>query len=211
MYYVVEGARDVSVAPRFLGPKYEEKIEDTLRSQIEGHCTEDLGYVVCVLKVLGKDKGRVQDGTGLILVRVKYQAIVFMPHKGMVLDGVVTDVNELGFFVQCGPVKAFVSAGGMPASFSYQRNATVPCWSESRQEAEEEDMMGGGAAGNVGVIKPQSEVRLRLQGVRYDNVQMYAIATIDGDFLGPAESMEEEAGRAKGEDEGIGALQDIQD
>lgn len=180
MYYVAEGTRDISVHPRYLDSRYDEHIEDTLRQQLESHCTQELGYVVCVLKILHREKGRIQDGTGMIVIRIKYQAIVFIPHRGLVLDGVVTDVNELGFFTQCGPLKAFVSAGGMPITYKYQK-ASAEFHSEQKGGAEGEE------AETSTIIHPQSEIRLRLQGVRYDSIRMFAIATIDGDYLGTTE------------------------
>lgn len=46
---------------------------------------------------------------GLIVVPVKYQAIVCKPFRDEVIDGKVTAVNQLGFFAQCGPIRTFVS------------------------------------------------------------------------------------------------------
>lgn len=43
------------------------------------------------------------------MVPVKYQAIVCKPFKDEVVDGNVTAVNQLGFFVESGPIRTFVS------------------------------------------------------------------------------------------------------
>lgn len=88
-----------------------------------------------------------------------------------VLDAVVTDVNKLGFFAQAGPLKAFVSRTSIQPSFVYDNDATNPCYSD----------------GTVS-IKPQTEVRMRIQGIRYDSSSMFAIATVNADYLGAFEN-----------------------
>ncbi|KAF8817730.1 Dna-directed Rna polymerase II RPB7 [Cardiosporidium cionae] len=170
MYFVVEQWKNISVKPNQLGPRYEQCIEEMLRHSVEGQCDATFGYVVCVIRVVHREAGRIQDGTGMIVVSVRYQAIVFKPFKGEVLDGIVTDVNRLGFFVQAGPLKVFVSRSAMPDGYEYNDDASFPCFTDSEV-----------------TIKPQYEVRLRLQGVRFDRSNMFAIGTINADFLGPVD------------------------
>lgn len=87
------------------------------------------------------------------------------------LDAIVTDVNKLGFFAQAGPLKAFVSRNSIHPNFVYDSDSAYPCYSD----------------GTIS-IKPQSEVRMRLQGIKYDNSNLFAIATINADHLGAFES-----------------------
>lgn len=37
-----------------------------------------------------------------------------------VLDAVITDVNKLGLFAQCGPLKVFVSRASLPPTYTFQ-------------------------------------------------------------------------------------------
>lgn len=175
MYFVVELWKNVTVHPRDLGPRYEQCVEDLIRKEVEGKCDNYYGYIICVIRIIHRDKGRIQDGTGLIVVPVKYQAIVFKPFKDEVLDSVVTDVNKLGFFAQAGPLKAFISRSALPGTFEYKDDiySSVPRFSDGEC-----------------TIKPQSEVRIKLQGVRYDQSNIFAIATINNDYLGPMEGNE---------------------
>ena len=53
----------------------------------------------------------VHPGRGHAICTVKYQAIVFMPFQGEVVEGVITTVHMTGLFVQVGPVTVFVMAG----------------------------------------------------------------------------------------------------
>ncbi|BAM38741.1 DNA-directed RNA polymerase II [Theileria orientalis strain Shintoku] len=171
MYFVVEQWKLINLKPSQLGPNYQQNIEEMLRDQVEGHCTAKYGYVVCVIRIVHNDMGRVQDGTAMIVVNVKYQAIVFKPFKDEVLDAIVTDVNKLGFFAQAGPLKAFVSRNSIHPNFVYDNDGAYPCYTD----------------GTIN-IRAQSEVRMRLQGIKYDNANMFAIATINADHLGAFES-----------------------
>ncbi len=40
-------------------------------------------------------KGKVQEGTGFVVFNIKFNAIVFKPFKGEVLDAVVTQVDKV--------------------------------------------------------------------------------------------------------------------
>lgn len=166
MYFVIENWKNVVLKPSQLGPRYQQCIEDMLRSSVEGHCCAKYGYTICVIRVIHTEPGRVQDGTGMIVVRVKYQAIVFKPFKDEVLDAVVTDVNELGFFAEAGPLKIFISRTAMPNYCEYKETVR-PCY------------LCKGLT-----IESQASVRLKLQGVRFDLQNMFAIATINSDYLG---------------------------
>lgn len=66
MYFVVEQWKIINVKPSQLGPSYQQSIEEMLRSQVEGHCSSKYGYVVCVIRIIQNEIGRVQDGTGMI-------------------------------------------------------------------------------------------------------------------------------------------------
>jgi DNA-directed RNA polymerase subunit E'/Rpb7 len=46
---------------------------------------------------------------GDVLFTVKYQAVVFRPFKGEVLDGVVHTISKEGLFINIGPLDGFVS------------------------------------------------------------------------------------------------------
>ena len=66
---------------------------------MEGTCTGQFGYIVCVLDSMNIDvgKGRIIPSTGMAEFEVKYRAVVWKPFKGEVVDAVVTTVNKMGF------------------------------------------------------------------------------------------------------------------
>ena len=53
--------------------------------------------------------GRIQDTTGEIIYKVKFQALVFRPIQGEILDGIVKHVTNECFTIESGPLEAFVS------------------------------------------------------------------------------------------------------
>ncbi|KAH0481885.1 MAG: hypothetical protein KVP17_003761 [Porospora cf. gigantea B] len=166
MYFLVDLWKNISVKPCMLGPHYDQHIENMLRQEVEGQCTGKYGYVLSVVRVLHADKGRVQDGTGMVVVHVKYQAIVLKPFRGEVVDAVVTHVNSIGIFANCGPFRIFVTKTLIPEDFTFQDGI----WTDGEA-----------------TVKPNSEVRLKLQGVKYEGSSMVAVGTINEDYLGPPE------------------------
>ncbi|KAL8433066.1 hypothetical protein Efla_006265 [Eimeria flavescens] len=176
MFFVVERWESVALRPAQLGPEYLSCVEALLRQQVEGKCLQSVGYVVCVIRVLQNMPGRIQDSTGFVVVAAKYQAIVFKPFKEEVLDAVITDVNKLGLFAQCGPLKVFVSRASLASSYTFQ----------AMQEEEAVPSFSDGAV----ALRTGGEIRLKLLGVRFDASQIFAVATINADYLGPVESQD---------------------
>ena len=74
-------------------------LREKLLSDVEGTCTGQFGYIVCVLDSMNIDvgKGRIIPSTGMTEFEVKYRAVVWKPFKGEVVDAVVTTVNKWDF------------------------------------------------------------------------------------------------------------------
>jgi len=68
-----------------------------LLSDVEGTCSGQYGYIICVLDNHKIDigAGKIVPGIGLAEFTVKYQAIIFKPFKGEVVDATVTTVNKV--------------------------------------------------------------------------------------------------------------------
>lgn len=48
--------------------------------------------------------GRVQDTSGDVIFKVKFQALVFRPFRGEVLEGVISEVSNNGIIIESGPL-----------------------------------------------------------------------------------------------------------
>ena len=66
-----------------------------LHGDVEGTCSGRVGFIICVLTVTNISPGKVLPGSGLAEFVVQYQAIVFKPYKGEVVDAIVTSVNQV--------------------------------------------------------------------------------------------------------------------
>lgn len=63
--------------------------------QVEGTCSGIYGFILAVLSVEDMGQGVIREGTGSAVFNVEYRCISFKPHKGEVLDVVVSTVNKV--------------------------------------------------------------------------------------------------------------------
>eukprot|EP00388_Colpodella_angusta_P012922 GDKJ01032595.1.p1 GENE.GDKJ01032595.1~~GDKJ01032595.1.p1 ORF type:complete len:167 (+),score=21.67 GDKJ01032595.1:55-555(+) len=109
MYFLKDMVRIVKVEPMFLGPSFKEHVQRKLKADIEGKCDAS-GYYLCVNEFKDFEKGRCQDGTGMVVLRVWFQALVYQAIPFESVDAIVSQVNTLGLFCQSGPLQIFLSA-----------------------------------------------------------------------------------------------------
>lgn len=69
--------------------------------------------------------GKVKDGSGDVLFDIVYEALVFRPLEGEVLDGVVTDINVDHVQVGVGPLKGVIAKRKLPKGFEYDEKANA--------------------------------------------------------------------------------------
>lgn len=89
----------ISLHPSFFGPNMQTQLNDKLYTDVEGTCSGRFGYIITVVRIHSIGKGKILPGSGLAEFKVKYQAIVFKPFKGEVVDAVVTTVNKVSTIV----------------------------------------------------------------------------------------------------------------
>ncbi len=63
--------------------------------QVEGTCNGKYGFILCVMQSTDVGKGIIREGMGSATFTVKYTCVAFLPHKGEVLDTIVTSVNKV--------------------------------------------------------------------------------------------------------------------
>merc|ERR1712216_585328 len=152
----------LQVKPEYLGPQYHQYISDLLRMKVEGTVVDKAGLVVAVGKSEAVDSGKLQEGTGLVLVPMKYSAMVLQTFKNEVIDTEVVEVNKLGFFSYLGPLRVFVS------------NTCMTNWSYS----EDTDAVGGPAYVNGALrIRKDMAVRVRVIATKQEEAGMYAVGS----------------------------------
>jgi hypothetical protein len=84
----------ITLHPSYLTPNLQNQLINLLHNKVEGSCSGQLGYVIAVLQVLDPGRGKVVDGG--VEFNIHYQAMVYRPFRGEVVDGVVGSVNKVG-------------------------------------------------------------------------------------------------------------------
>ena len=173
MFFHVEMQKDLVMYPRHFGPNIRDLLKEKLVQQVEGSCSGQYGFVVCVTEVSETGKGKIREGGGLATFPIKFSAIVFRPFKGEVFDAVVTIVNKLGFFAQVGPLQVFVSKHLIPSDMKFDASSTPVAYVSDVSDEQPQR------------IAKDSEVRLRVIATRIDASEIFAIGTIKDEYLGP--------------------------
>ncbi|KAF9762448.1 DNA-directed RNA polymerase II subunit RPB7 [Nosema granulosis] len=91
---------------------------------------------------------------GLISFTIKYKALVLKTYKGEVLEATVVEMNKMGIFASAGPLTIFVSNHRIPAEIL-------------------ESSLG-----------KDTVLRLRIIGTRIDSTKIYAVGTLEDEYLG---------------------------
>ncbi|KAK3330416.1 RNA polymerase Rpb7 [Apodospora peruviana] len=167
MFFLHNLERQVTLHPSYFGRNMHELVTTKLVKDVEGTCAGDY-YIIAIMDAFDVSEGRILPGSGLAEFTVGYRAVVWRPYKGEVVDGITDKVNPHGFSVRVGPLEVFTSRIHVPAELQYDANATPPQYTNNA------DM----------VIEVGTHVRLRIMGIRTEVNQLYAIGTINGDFLG---------------------------
>jgi len=153
--------------PSFFGPQMEKFLENKLYADVEGTCSGAYGYIIAVISIIDIGQGVVMSGTGQAEFVTTYRAIVFKPFKGEVVDGIVGEVNKMGFFVEVGPLTVFVSNHLIDPRMKFDPNSNPPSYQYQDQ-----------------VVERDVHVRLKIVGTRVDATEIFAIGTIKEDHLG---------------------------
>jgi len=169
MFFAKELKHTINLHPSYFGPQTDVYLRNKLHSDVEGTCSGRLGYIIAVLGILEIGKGTIQPGTGMAEFIVQYRAIVYRPFKGETVDGVVGNVNKMGFFAEVGPLTVFVSSHLIPPDMKFDPNASPPCFVNSEEQIS---------------IERNAKIRLKIVGTRVDATEIFAIGTIREDYLG---------------------------
>ena len=168
-FFVVTLHRRVHIHPRFFGARLQDMLTQRLVLEVEGTFAGRYGFIVAVLEVSSDiPPGELEEGSGFAVFPLKYQAVVFRPFKGEVLDSVVTKVTQHGFFAESGPLTVFVSHHLVPQDFRYDAHDDL--W-VSRD--------------GIDRIAKKSSVRLRIIGLKIEATEISATGSIKDAFLGP--------------------------
>ncbi|KAF2674489.1 hypothetical protein BT63DRAFT_419776 [Microthyrium microscopicum] len=167
MFFVKELERVFYVHASYLGSGLHNELTKRIHTEIEG-MIEDNYFIVCILEDDKFSEGRTIPGGGHIEYTAYMKALCWQPYKREVVDGVVLNLVESGFFCEIGALVVFVSQEHMPKDMFFETQGAGPQWTNNK------DM----------TIERSSSVRVRLLGVKATMNRLTGIATINEDYLG---------------------------
>ncbi|KAI3385218.1 hypothetical protein SNEBB_001960 [Seison nebaliae] len=172
MFFRILLKHEVLLHPMYFGADILEKVREKLMVEVEGTCSGKFGYIIAVTSIEKIGAGKIQPSRGFVVYPVKYKAIVFRPFKGEVFDGVVTQLNKVGIFVDIGPFQCFISRHNIPPEMDFNCESNPPTY-----KSKEDDTS----------IKQSDVIRVRIIGSRIDATEIAAIGSIMADHLGAFE------------------------
>jgi DNA-directed RNA polymerase II subunit RPB7 len=172
MFFLVRLRHKVKLQPSHFGPGLREKVIAQLIAEFEGKLVED--HLIMAVQTPDQDElpiGKLIHGVGAAEFDIQFTAIVFRVFKGEVVDGVVSQVSKLGFFVEVGPMRVFISKHSIPESYTLVTPIKADQIPNQVEHGNEE-------------IKRGDHVRLRILGLRFDCNEGLVGTGEFGDYLG---------------------------
>lgn len=82
-FFLKELSLTISLHPSYFGPHMRDFLKAKLLADVEGTCSGQYGYIICVLdsNTIDIDKGKVIPGQGFAEFEVKYRAILWRPFR----------------------------------------------------------------------------------------------------------------------------------
>lgn len=108
MFFVHALEHRINLHPSYFTGESERFIRDKLYADVEGTNTGTM-MIVAVINIQDISEPKIIPGTGFAQYDVSYQAVVWRPFRGEVVDGLVTSVVNGGFFVEVAGLNIFVS------------------------------------------------------------------------------------------------------
>ena len=181
MYFLLKMQRKIEMTPKEVTKDMTKALTNKILQKVIGTCSGRYGYIVAVTEMPALETlhGRVMPGSANIEYVVNFTACTFRPFKGETVDGIVRAVNKLGFFVTVAALDIFVSKHLVPDNMHFDKNSNPPAFISS-------------TIGEHLKITVGSEVRLRIIGIRFNLDELFAIGTLQDDYLGVTQDSEKE-------------------
>lgn len=154
MFFLGELSQAIHLPPSEFTSDFNRTVLQKLYKMVESTCTTNNGFIIAVTQIIEIGGGRIAH-TGHAIFNVKFTALLLNPIKDEILDAFVINVNELGIFCEAGPLSIFVSNYHIPVSKQGHKT-----------------------------IRRDMHVRLRIIGFNISSKKMYAIGSINEEFLG---------------------------
>ena len=169
MFFMMLFKKDMIVTPSDLSKNLEKIIKVKLMEQVTGTCNLKYGYFIKVVNINLSNDGLIMEGTGDILFKVEYTAIVMRPLKGEICEGIIDEIlNEGGCFVKVGPMRVHIPKDEMNPKFTLDKMSQ--CYVNEEDNTE---------------MKIGTKVRFRYKDIQLHNNEFKPSGTMKEKYLGP--------------------------
>lgn len=190
MFWEVELTQKVRIQPNKLASDIAtSKIESELRNTVEGLVTPNSGIILLVKNIISTGPGKISFRTGNALFDVRYNAVVFHPRKGQIIDAVITKVVVHGVSASAGPLEVFISNKCMPGWYRYELESSSfqpNCGNVLTNNQGKQIALNANDSRKNHVLAVNAKVRVKIISTRphTDSTRLIATGSIDDEFLG---------------------------
>lgn len=108
MYNIVRITREIPIHPSKLSDRLYEHIHQEVINNVR-NCNEEYGYIIEIIQILNIKDNCIRPSDSYIIFNVEYEAKVFKPIVGNVLNGFIIIKFDYGSFVEINNIlKVFV-------------------------------------------------------------------------------------------------------
>ncbi len=172
MFFLQEITTKIKLPPNNFNSSYLKFIKDTLISKYESQLDQFYGFIVKIRKITELKQLKVLNSDGSMIFEVKFECLTFNPRKNQVIDGFITQVNQLGVYVSLGPVVACIQRMCLPLEYEYSFNNLGEKLFVDKNDSSNKL--------EKGVL-----IRFRIAGTRKDENSFEVLGVINDNFLGP--------------------------
>jgi len=108
MFFVYDMEKRITLHPSYFNSNMKQVAINRLYEEVEGTNTGTM-MILRIIQIKDASEPKVEPGSGSALYTIAYQAVVWQPFRGEVVDGEVSQVVNNGFFVDVGALSVFVS------------------------------------------------------------------------------------------------------
>ena len=169
MFFEIEQKTKIKIPPRLLDSKIDLTIKKQLIKKVVGKCSIQYGYIINLSNIISISEGIFEDHLGNCSFMIVFKCLALKLFKNEIVDAIVTKVIERGVFCELGPIKIFVNVEKIPKILRF-RLCEQPFFSTESQD---------------NIIKVDSEIRLKILTINFEENNFFANGTINEPFLGP--------------------------
>ena len=161
-------SEDVIITPADLSKDLIKIAKVKLLERVTGICHPKYGYFIKVFAIGKLKNGLIMEGTGDIIFKIDYSAVLMRPFKGEICDGIIdTILEEGGIFVKVGPMKVFIAMNDVQPNFTLDDKNL--CYSDEKKSIE---------------LRKDTRIRFRYTGIQFEENDFKPIGTIRDNYLG---------------------------